>query len=94
MVRKSLNIALPAGLLAGLLFASVVTLMEWWQNPGGIYQTQAGTQWQIVWQTWSSWFFPVALTILALVWGTALFVFYLRSRRQGKPSENIEESGP
>jgi len=93
MVRKSLNIALLAGSLAGLLVAGGITLMEWWQNPGGIFQTQVGTDWHIVWQTWSSWFFPVALTVLALAWVTAFFVFWLRSRRRRKPLEGIEESG-
>ena len=94
MVGKSLHIALPAGLLTGLLIAGGVTLVEWWQNPGGIFQTQAGTQWHIVWQTWSSWFFPVALTVLVLVWGTALVVFWLGSRGRVQPSEGMEESGP
>lgn len=89
MVRKSLNIALTAGLLV----AGTVTLMEWWQNPGGIYRTQGDTQWQIVWQTWSSWFFPVALTVLALCLSIALLVFRLRSHTKGKLSESIEESG-
>lgn len=94
MIRTTFRIALSAGLLAGLLIAGGVTLMEWWQNPGGIYQTQAGTQWHIVWQTWSSWFFPVALTVLVLVWAVALFVFWLRSRKRRSPSQGEGESGP
>ena len=94
MIRTSFRIALVVGLPAGFLVGCVLTLMEWRQNPGGIYQTQAGTEWDIVWQTWSSWFFPVALTVLILVWVTAVSVFRLRSHKRVNPSEDTGGSGP
>lgn len=57
------------GGLVAFLVAAVMTFIDWRLNPGGIFRGPAGTDWQIVWDTWISWFLPVlpAAALLALV---------------------------
>lgn len=57
------------GGLVAFLIAAVMTFIDWRLNPGGIFRGPAGADWQIVWDTWISWFLPVfpVAALLALV---------------------------
>lgn len=62
--------------LFALLFSGGITLMEWLQNPGGVFHDAAGTRWDNVWETFRSWLLPLLMvtTVLAVlftvVWQT------------------------
>jgi hypothetical protein len=66
------------GLLVGVALASVLTVFisvrEWFDNPGGIFRDENGTNWSFVFETATSWFVPTFLytaviaTILRFAW--------------------------
>ena len=66
------------GIAVGLLIASVMTFIDWHINPGELFHGVEGTNWAIVLETASSWFFPVAAIALAITWA----VVYLRTRKR------------
>lgn len=49
-----------AGIVLGIAFASVMTILDWRLNPGGIFHNANGTEWVVVMETALSWFLPVA----------------------------------
>jgi len=49
------------GALVGLLVAIPPTFLDWRANPGGIFGGPGGTNWGVVWETFFSWLWPVAL---------------------------------
>ena len=59
------NAALFAVILATIV-AGIVTLIDWVINPDGVFHGGLGTDWGVVWQTWSSWFLP-ALAVIAVI---------------------------
>lgn len=75
--------ALPGAAVLGAAFAGV----DWYGNPGGIFRTEAGTNWNFVYDTWVSWFIPSILPIL--LYATlfhlllTLAIRYIRSRMTG-----------
>ena len=71
--------SLTVGLLAGLVVATVATLLDWRLNPGGIFHDAAGTNWAVVAETAMSWFLPVALLVAAV----ALDQWRRRSQNRG-----------
>lgn len=73
---ESIGMGSLIGLILAVLVAAIPTFLDWNQNPAGIFQGPAGTDWGIVFETFISWFWPVALVlvpvaILALVWVAA-----------------------
>ena len=57
------KMSLFSGGFMGLVIASVMTFQDWRLNPGGLFRANNQTQWNVVWDTWISWFLPtVALT--------------------------------
>ena len=67
MTRRNWTVAVLAGVLTGLAVAGVATLLDWRENPGGIFHGDAGTDWRIVFHTAASWFLPVAPTVCVIV---------------------------
>lgn len=59
---KSFFIGGIAGSGFGLIIATLMTLADWRINPSGLFHSQNGTNWGVVYETAISWFFPVALT--------------------------------
>ncbi|MEO1320883.1 MAG: hypothetical protein AAFV30_09990 [Pseudomonadota bacterium] len=47
-------------ILVSLYFASC----DWIANPGGIFRSEAGTNWTFVWDTWLSWFLPTLIGLM------------------------------
>jgi len=75
MTRQHWVIGISAGGLVALLAATAITFIDWRLNPGGVFHGQAGTDWKIVWETWSSWCAPVFLVTsgiaIAVLWWTS-----------------------
>lgn len=49
-----------------LLLSVIPTWLDWWENVSGLFQTEAGTNWSVVWETLSSWLWPLWLLLVAL----------------------------
>ena len=58
--------------------AMVMTFADWRLNPGGIFHSEQGTDWAIVWDTLVSWFVP---TIPAAVILSVAVLFLVLPRR-------------
>ncbi|GAA5214083.1 hypothetical protein ACFSJ3_03960 [Corallincola platygyrae] len=73
-VQVVAKVVLNATILATLL-AAIPTFIDWKTNPGGIFQTEIGTQWTPVFETWFSWAWPfffafLPITLFMLDWRT------------------------
>ncbi len=66
-----------AAILAGLV-ALFVTLVEWVLNPHDLFHGDPGTDWGVVWETWTSWFLPTLLILAPIAAGVA----WWRSQRR------------
>lgn len=78
MKRSPWTPGILASAAVALLAASVMSLVDWRLNPGGLFYGGEGTHWSVVWETWVSWFLPVFL----LTGGVVLPLLLWRSRRQ------------
>ena len=58
---KSVYVGTCAGILVALLAAILPAAIDWYNNPGGIFRTETGTNWAFLFETWFSWFWPVAI---------------------------------
>lgn len=54
---------LAVGGITALLLTIFITTWEWIENPGGIFRTEAGTNWPFIFDTAVSWFVPTFLGI-------------------------------
>lgn len=63
--RVALHLA-GYGATAALVISAVMTLRDWRLNPGGIFHGEAGTHWQVVFETAWSWFWPSVLLVALL----------------------------
>jgi len=54
------------GVLAAGALAMIPTAMDWRVNPGNLFRSGADTNWPIVFDTWFSWFAPLALAAAPL----------------------------
>ena len=59
--------------------AGIFTYHDWQLNPGGIFYSNQETHWKYVWETFISWWWPVALIVTALSWGVLLILGKLRN---------------
>lgn len=66
MGRRAWLAGAALGGLAGLVTASVMTLLDWRLNPGGVFRGPEGTDWSVVVETAVSWLWPVALLVAAV----------------------------
>lgn len=63
-----------AALVLAAVFGAIFTLESVYSNPGGIFRTEEGVQWQFVVDTFTSWFFPTlascfgAFFVVVLAW--------------------------
>lgn len=70
---KSVLAGTCSGLVIAFLFAVIPASIDWYENPGAIFRTEAGTDRAILAETWFSWFWPAALlsvpvAVLIHVW--------------------------
>ena len=80
-LRKNAVKAIFFGVALGLFVASLMTFLDWRENPSGIFHGDNGTNWVFVRETFSSWFSPVAVpaSIFAL---SGVFLFAWAKRRK------------
>jgi hypothetical protein len=79
---RSLKIGALTGLLGGGVIAFAMTLLDWWENPSGLFHDAQGTRWDTVAETAMSWFWPVALLFFIVGFGSHLLLMRSRSRNQ------------
>ena len=74
------------GLAAGAAVSSAVTVIvviwEWLENPGGIFHSEAGTNWEFVFDTAVSWFVPTFVYVAFIASGLHLAWSAVRKRRR------------
>ena len=75
LMKSAVPVTILVGLVTATIPASVVTILDWHTNPGGIFHNDSGTDWTIVWETWVSWFGPLIIATTAFV---ALVLFVLQ----------------
>lgn len=74
---KSVYAGVSIGVVVAFFAAALPTAMDWYSNPGGVFRTGSASNWPIVFQTWFSWFWPVAVVSIP----TAIFAHaYLGNR--------------
>ena len=75
---KTVYVGTCAGILVALLVAILPTAIHWYDNPGGIFRADTGTNWAIIFETWFSWFWPVAILLVPV---TMLLHAWFSNRR-------------
>ena len=74
------------GLAAGAVVSSIVTVIvviwEWRENPGGIFHSETGTNWEFVVDTAVSWFVPTFVYVAFIASGLHLAWSAVRKRRR------------
>ena len=74
---KSVYAGVVIGVVVAFFAAALPTAMDWYSNPDGIFRSGSASNWPIVFQTWFSWFWPVAVVSIP----TAIIAHaYLRNR--------------
>jgi hypothetical protein len=63
---KQLIKLLLVTLVIALLLSVLATWADWRVNPSGLFYTGEVIHWSVVWQTLSSWLWPLWLMFLAL----------------------------
>lgn len=63
-LKKTLLKGLAIGFITSLLVSSIMTFVDWQKNPSGIFHSSRGTDWGIVWDTFTSWFLPLTVLII------------------------------
>lgn len=71
---------LAVGAVISILVTVIVCVLEWVENPGGIFRGDEGTRWQFVFETAWSWLIPtfvhavVAVSLMHLFWTVTIWV--------------------
>ena len=69
--QRSIRHGIAWALLLALTVALVPTIMDWYNNPGGVFRGTEGTNWGVVLETTWTWFWPlflIAVPITVLFW--------------------------
>ena len=75
--------SLLTGVLLSLLLSATITLMHWFENPGGVFHGPSGTYWGSVFETFWSWFLPT-LPLAVAVAVVILLLFYVVRKSRGQ----------
>lgn len=78
VLRKQAALAVGAGVALGGAVATVMAIVDWRLNPGGIFRDSQSTNWEVVAETALSWFLPVASASCIV----AAFLLFLLHRRR------------
>ena len=58
---RSVGMGLASGILIAGILAAIPTGLDWYGNASGLFRSDSGTSWSVVFETWISWFWPLAL---------------------------------
>lgn len=64
--QRSLQHGIAWALLIAFAVALVPTLIDWHNNPGGVFRGPDGTHWGAVFETVWTWFWPVFLVLVPI----------------------------
>lgn len=78
--QKSLRFGIALALVIALIAAIVPTVIDWYNNPGGVFRGSEGTRWGAVIETVWTWFWPIFLLVVPM---TVLIHAWLSRRRTG-----------
>ncbi|MBK1879560.1 hypothetical protein [Pelagicoccus mobilis] len=70
--------ALVASVLICLILSIWVTFYEWKEDPAGIFRGENGTNWNFVFDTFNSWFWPSLISVAPIAVGLAVGIALLR----------------
>ncbi|NMP15416.1 hypothetical protein [Thalassotalea sp. Y01] len=76
-MRHMINYAL----LIALVMALLMTVYDAYLNPNQLFVSEAGIEWQMIWQTFFSWFMPLAISLAV---GAALGYWLFRVIKKGR----------
>ena len=80
-LRKNAVKAIVFGVTLGFFIASLMTFLDWYENPSGIFRGDHGTNWVFVRDTFSSWFSPVAVPASIFALSGVLLFAWAKSRK-------------
>ena len=78
MSQRHWVLSILFGIAVGFLVGAVMTFLDWRLNPGGIFHSDSGTSWTVVWDTWFSWFAPLSVIVAGI---SAAFLYWRAKRR-------------
>lgn len=76
-MKQLIRLVLVTFVLA-VVVASIMTWLDWRVNPNGIFYSESVIHWSVVWQTLSSWLWPLWLMFLALGYVGIILVSLVR----------------
>ncbi len=85
-MRRILLKPILSGAGTALLLSFFMTMRDYLINPGGIFHNESETNWQIVSETFFSWFWPALIPLIVLAVLVA-FIFERVKRRNLKPQQ-------
>lgn len=71
------------GAIVSAIVTVIVVIWEWIENPGGIFRSQCGTNWQFVLDTAVSWIVPTFVYV-TLIASTLLIAWHFVKRYRGR----------
>ena len=71
------------GALVALSVAVPPTFLDWSLNPGGLFRSDSGTNWDAVFETLLSWFWPIFIVATTIL---TLFFTWLTKKKSSDPS--------
>lgn len=85
MSRDSLSGYWWLGPATGAIVSAIVTIIivtwEWLENPGGIFRSELGTNWQFVFDTAVSWIVPTFIYVTVMTSITQVAWHFLKKYR-------------
>lgn len=72
-----------AGAFVSATVTVIVVVWEWIENPGGIFRSEIGTNWQFVYDTAISWFVPT-LVYVAVIVSVSQFAWHFLKKYRGR----------
>ena len=76
-IPQWLTKGVAVGFLIALIISAIPTGMDWYANPAGIFRSENGTNWSIVFETLFSWFWPLFIVFVA---ASMAVLFWISSR--------------
>ena len=68
-------------LIVALMMSAIITGYHVFNNSGGVFQTEQGFSWNFIWQTFFSWFMPLAISLaIGAALGYLLFTWIKKGR--------------
>jgi hypothetical protein len=56
-------LGLAVGVVVSFIVTLIIVIWEWLENPGGIFRSEIGTNWNFVFDTATSWFVPTFIYV-------------------------------